>query len=1103
MSLSAEGHELARNDHYVDDDADVNNHGAGQEPRPKPPEMKSLSLSEEVNNPNVASLPQEEKDIQLLFSPSTPLPTEPPRAIPAGPPPPVPKVSSTKDGHGGSRNGLHQEAQHKHADGYSVDHHSDHHEGHGHGEDKFDDHHGSVSHVANDHHHVAGLEFDALDGPISPSHIAYQYATNFYDLNGRAKFALDQFGLRPHLFAKFFMMMGIGAVVGLVSWCLHYAVVYGMKYEIDHVQSLFDEHYANPEDDGLARAWTFSILWSLFFGLLSSIMVVYIKPQALGPGVPEVISYLNGVDIPEINSVSTFFVKLFSVVCVNLAMLPVGMEGPIIHIGAMVGGGISQGRSKSEGCRIDNSWLSRFRLTDYRRDFTTAGVAAGVAAAFLAPIGGLLFTFEEVATQWTKELMVMVLICCLVSTLLNQVLSGLAYGTFPDITGYTFVEYAHYGGFSHLLTFGVFPASILIGILCGLLGSLWTAIHLYFVRLRTKLWGDMASRWQPVIEVAVLCIVYSSIVLALTIGDECTPVNDNWSYKQKDKLFQGTCSHDYYTPIGSVLQGPLSYRLVLMFSSNSSTPVVNNVTGVETWENMFELRPLVISLLMFWVFSCLATGTATCPDLGMPNIFIGSIVGRIVGVIIFSWGWFPCDQGILALVGAGCMFSCISRQVLCVTVILLEMGGDVNHMFPIMMGTVVAKWVADLFGPSLYHVIISYKDIAFLPNTFQVTGVAGVTVKEVCNKDLVYLPVCVQVKDLMEILVHPKNTHQGFPVVLPRYLKLHHAEQRAKPFESFMATTTSEDENKTDWFGNSIESFGKHFTAVTKPKPKKKKDNKIHKRNVHQEDALRLTVKTKDTKRKGEKNYPQAVEMQALHVPSPAVAVHASTPAASSRSPSSPNAGLLQRRSTMTATRRSSLFRAPSGNRIKALTVLDNRTRKGRERNKNKNLAAIDLREDGVSFHDEEVFGGIILRSQLMVILDHPRCFMPHNTYELNASEYVPWVIPYERFMQAESELYFKDKEYDLREDELERWVDLSPYINASAVTVPDNCELHVAYNIFKSLGLRHLCVLNDRGNVMGMVTRHELDPHGIQHNLEAERERMKKAALSGHTAVI
>ncbi len=57
----------------------------------------------------------------------------------------------------------------------------------------------------------------------------------------------------------------------------------------------------------------------------------------------------------------------------------------MIHMGAMVGGNLTQGRSRT--LNYTSNFLTRFRNSQDRRDFITGGAAAGVSAAFGAPIG--------------------------------------------------------------------------------------------------------------------------------------------------------------------------------------------------------------------------------------------------------------------------------------------------------------------------------------------------------------------------------------------------------------------------------------------------------------------------------------------------------------------------------------------------------------------------------------------------------------------------------------------------------------------------------------------------------------------------------------------
>lgn len=59
----------------------------------------------------------------------------------------------------------------------------------------------------------------------------------------------------------------------------------------------------------------------------------YYRPSAGGSGIPELIGFLNGTVVRHIFNFKTMLVKFFSCVCAVGAGLPIGPEGPMIHLG--------------------------------------------------------------------------------------------------------------------------------------------------------------------------------------------------------------------------------------------------------------------------------------------------------------------------------------------------------------------------------------------------------------------------------------------------------------------------------------------------------------------------------------------------------------------------------------------------------------------------------------------------------------------------------------------------------------------------------------------------------------------------------------------------
>lgn len=119
--------------------------------------------------------------------------------------------------------------------------------------------------------------------------------------------------------------------------------------------------------------------------LFASALTIYWGPGANGSGVAELMGYLNGVNYPKVIGFETFVTKVFGVLGAVLGGLCVGKEGPLAHIGSIIGALV---------CYFPFERFKMYRDDHYKRNMIAAGCSAGVSAAFGAPIGGTLFAFE-------------------------------------------------------------------------------------------------------------------------------------------------------------------------------------------------------------------------------------------------------------------------------------------------------------------------------------------------------------------------------------------------------------------------------------------------------------------------------------------------------------------------------------------------------------------------------------------------------------------------------------------------------------------------------------------------------------------------------------
>ena len=102
----------------------------------------------------------------------------------------------------------------------------------------------------------------------------------------------------------------------------------------------------------------------------------------------------------------------------------------MVHIGAIVASQISCFQMKRFAPELTAN-MSELRMPNAQRVWVGMGTAAGVAAAFQAPIGGILYAFEEVCSNWTSVLTWRAFACVVVASFVMNTMLGVIFARAP------------------------------------------------------------------------------------------------------------------------------------------------------------------------------------------------------------------------------------------------------------------------------------------------------------------------------------------------------------------------------------------------------------------------------------------------------------------------------------------------------------------------------------------------------------------------------------------------------------------------------------------------------------------------------------------------
>lgn len=199
-----------------------------------------------------------------------------------------------------------------------------------------------------------------------------------------------------------YRMMFYSMVIGLLSGLVIVAYRIIGEFFLERLQHLYPKIKERP---------LFIIIFFLFLIMVSLFVSFCVKkePHISGSGIPQV----EGIATRQlhVNWKQILFYKFFGGIATLACGLSIGREGPSIQMGAAIGQGVGE---------------TVQRMDHEEKYLLTSGASAGLAAAFHAPLAGVMFALEEVHKNFSPIVLTSAMISALTADIVAKSLLGLA-----------------------------------------------------------------------------------------------------------------------------------------------------------------------------------------------------------------------------------------------------------------------------------------------------------------------------------------------------------------------------------------------------------------------------------------------------------------------------------------------------------------------------------------------------------------------------------------------------------------------------------------------------------------------------------------------------
>ncbi len=480
-----------------------------------------------------------------------------------------------------------------------------------------------------------------------------------------------------------------GLVCGLLAVLFHYSI----HYTFHHVwEFAMGQH----------ETWQFVAVMlaaPTIGGLICGLAIKYWVPQALGSGIPQTKeAYYNKRGFISITT--GFWRVVLGTLYVGLGNA-LGREGPMVHAASAV-----------------SSRIGRFVFKDPERvrAMIPVGMAAGIGAAFNAPLSAITFVFEELLDNFSTKAIGGIVLAVVIAAAVSRTVLG------EDPVIDTHLSFDYQTSIWMLV-------AIPLGVIAGLLGHFFVGSIITLRRaIRSRSW---LNKWYTAGIGGLFCGVLGCAAWGIT------------------------------SSLGQSESGVFSI-------------------GYGSLEQAFENNLLLSILVILLAFKFLAVvinyATGGSGGLFSPTLFLGGMMGGIIGIALVSMDQYfhvlhvtneSQIVGGCVLLGMGAMFGSVIRCPFTSLIIIFELTGNYSLILPLMAGNMLSWAIARKLRPmSIYDTLLMEDGVSLkqMPSYRGAQDYRNLPVAAIMTHDLISVKSWLTADENFKRINLETSTHHAYTV---------------------------------------------------------------------------------------------------------------------------------------------------------------------------------------------------------------------------------------------------------------------------------------------------------------------------------------------------